>query len=483
MKLLTQFFIWDQHLSKRPLFWEWILLGFISAIFFWIKFEGAVISAPDSPTYISFNLIRTPGYPSFLFLVHSLTGGYETIPFIQLLLYYTGTLWLSITLARFFKTYFGGLIFLGLFIFNIELIRNCFYILTESLSTTLVLFMSIFLINFINTKKILFLFLISLFIGISISIRPSSYSYVALFLPFLVLYFSWFIKNTLKKLLSLLVPLGVVLLSSCTIQYFKNGFFGSESFLGNNLIGKILLVARENSPSSHPKIMKEIDEFAAPIRGMLKTTNCLHFKYLLIAPHYYDYLRFSEMDRLKKSLHYEHPLTDKVLREVALDAIKAQPLLYAQDVLINFYALWFLWDLKTYQENLEFKNMLSRLSPLPYIKELPIRARTYIYAQGLVCKVIGFLRLILGFGFLSSLVAIIMSFGKALKNKEIPDTLQFSCFMGIWVHAYFLLVALLQAGLARYALTIWPALFAGMIAFIIWGRDIYLKKEKQKESS
>ncbi len=477
MTLIARFFLWDQNLSKRPLLWEWILITFASAIFFWIKFKGVAIMAPDSFGYVDFSPLRTMGYPSFLFLIHEITNDHSLVPLIQLLFYYGGVLWVSINFSRFFNTYFGGAIFLILFIFNVEIIKNCFYILTESLSTSIVLFIIAILIKFTKKPTISLMISISLFVGLSIFVRPSSYSYLSLIFLIPFFYFSWFKKNFILKLLSIIGPMAAVFILSGSIQYFKNGFFASQSFLGLNLIGKVLLVAREDSPSSEPAVMKEIDHFASPIRSMIEETNSLQFKYILVT-NYYDQLRYNERHRLERVIKDDSIPPGTIFCTVALDAIKAQPILYAKDVCINFYALLFLSDLVTCKENMEFQKILKKHTPLPYIKELPFRPRTDSY-KGTSCDfLIWALRLTLGLAFLSSVIATGTSIYQRFQKKEISSVLIFSCFSGVLVHTHYLLVSLLQSGIPRYALVIWPAVFASMLAFIVWCRDVYLKNKK-----
>lgn len=479
MNKFTKLLLWDQNLSKRPFFWEWLLLTFVSAIFFWVKFKGAVIMAPDSYSYINFTSMRTMGYPSFLFLINKVGNEYVFVPPIQLFIYFVGVFLFSISISRLFKTYLGGIVLLFMFILNFEMVKNCFYILTESLSTSLILFILLFLVKFIKKQKNLYISLISLLIGLSIFVRPSSYSYLSLFPLIIFFYFPWFKRQVIKNILCLVGPISAIMLLSCTIQYFKNGFFGSESFLGHNLIGKVLLVARKDSPSSEPKMMKEIDVFSTPIRNMLEDVDNLQFKYILTS-NYYDQLRYNEIHRLVKTIKNKTLPTDSLFRNVALDAIKAQPLLYTKDVLMNFYALWFLWDLRTFKENAEFKKILKKHSPLPYIKELPTRPRADTYLENSFGILIWLLRLVLGLAFLSSLIIPGAILYRRLQNKKISSTLLFSCFSGLLTHSYYLLVALSQVGIARYALMIWPALFASLVAFIIWCRDLYLKKQENK---
>jgi hypothetical protein len=298
---------------------------------------------------------------------------------------------------------------------------------------------------------------LSLMVGLSILTRPVSYALVPVLA--VVTYLLW--PQVKTRLWALILPLILVLAMGTAIQRYRNGFWDTESFLGHNLLGKAAIVVDDSISSKHPEAIQELAAMAKPIQEMLVHAPSWQMEYILTAP-YYDHLRYTYAGKSGKGTP---KASDQYWKEVSLDIIKARPLAYAKDVLMNYYALWFLWDFKTTSEALMLEDLTKTLYPFPVYKEFifPPRATEAAKAWRHFAP---FMRGGLILSFLVSFLVMGYVLYQRIRRRPVDMLLQVSCIAAFIVNGLYGLTALLQAGLPRYALFAWPAIGVMMLSVI-----------------
>lgn len=413
----------------------------------------------DSAGYINFHASRTVGYPTFLWSIHKLFGSYAWLPAIQLSIHFMAALFLSITVYQLTRTFLFSLLLLLFVVFNVEWVKFDFMILTESISGSLLLMVIAFMMRVYLYSKTKDIILLAMAVGLSILVRPVSYALV----PVLgcMVYLVW--PQFKARLWMLILPLILALAMGAAVQRYRNGFWDTESFLGHNLLGKAAIIVDASIPSRHPDAIQELSAMATPIQAMLKQVPTWKMQYIIAKP-YYDYLRYTYGCKSEKSIL---KASDQYWKEISWDVIKARPLLYVKDVMINYFALWFLWDLQTTAESQIFRNLTTNLVPFPYYGEFPAAPRTAEAAKkwGAITSL---LRGALILSFIMSFFIIGYVFYLRLRKNPINVLLCVAFTAALIVNGYYGLTALLQAGLPRYALFAWPAIGVMMVNIVLF---------------
>lgn len=435
-----------------------ILGGFtlLAATFYLFVFSNTPLLQPDSSSYINFSPLRPIGYPLFLWTLKTLTGSYELVPYIQLSFYFGTAFYCALNFYRLSQSLFltGGLL-LGISL-NIAFIKLSSSILTDVLGGGFLLLFLGMLFSFLLRPRLKAIYGIWAIIGLACLIRPVFYCLMGA-LPFL--YFikgNFFRENILQRILLPSTPFLLLLSLGSLGQYINHGFFKSESFLGNNLIGKVALIADPTIPSQHPALMHSFGEKSQEIRTVLDKAPSLRVRYLLSVP-YYDIVRFSFLPTLTSPLHSNED-SDTFSKNLALEIIKEKPYGYAADVFMNYCALWQLWDLYSFEEGKEFEALLHTLSsqqPLTAMYAPPsIRAdANKKFGSPLLVTT---LRSILALAFILSLLFPLVFLVFWIKGKSLSPLVLGGTLTSVTLQSGYILTALLQAGIARYALLFWP---------------------------
>ncbi|NDD59483.1 MAG: hypothetical protein EBZ47_09635, partial [Chlamydiae bacterium] len=215
-------------------------LGACSAlfgIFYLYLFSGESLFKPDSLGYVDFSPIRSVGYPLFLKSVFFLWGSYTIIPFIQLFLFCCSAYFLSVSFFQISRSFPLSFLLLCALLGNVPFAQFSFFILTESITQSLLMLALALTIRAWNSRNKAY-YGLCFVVGIATIVRP-------LFIVLAVLPFGLlFLQSSLKKLFSKPFFIGAfiimfILSLGSAMQFFRYGFFKTESFLGYNLIGKV----------------------------------------------------------------------------------------------------------------------------------------------------------------------------------------------------------------------------------------------------
>lgn len=428
-------------------------LTFFLGLFYMLAFSNTPLMQPDSLSYINFSPVRPLGYPLFLWTLKTLTGSYKMVPYLQLSFYFAAIFYCGL---NFYKLSQSLLLSLGLILgisVNVAFIKLFSSLLTDVVGGGCLLFFLGSLFSFLHHPRLKTIYSLWIVIGVACLIRPVFYCLVGV-LPILYLINGRFFRENMgQRLLFPTLPFLFLLSIGSVGQYINHGFFKTESFLGNNLIGKVSLIAEPSIPSQYPSFMHSFGQNSAKIRYILDKAPSLRVRYLLSVP-YYDVVRFSFLPSLLPPKD-----SDSFSKHIALEVIKEKPSEYAKDVLMNYRALWQLWDFYSFEEGKEFDTLLHSLSS-PALDNMYASSSI----RGDVNRKFGHpflvqgIRTVLGFTFILSLFFPLAFFVLWIQGKSLSLLGLGGMLSSITIQSGYILTALLQAGIARYALLFWPCI-------------------------
>jgi hypothetical protein len=260
-----------------------------------------------------------------------------------------------------------------------------------------------------------------------------------------------------------------------SVNYYKHGFFSTQSFLGHNLYGKVAFVVKDGMKSDDPleqKILDKMIQAMKPIQDPIEQVDSSQIYCLLMMPAY-DKLRYELLGRFEGSLPEIKALKDKdaFYKSVAIKVIKQNPVKYAKDVAINYAALWFLVDLKTDTIRNQLENYIEKYRQIKEFQDIQldysyITKKTLIIKKTIPLLMMYSVKAFLGFCFLISFYFIFIVSRLLLLQQKIPPLFLIGTFCALNVHSSYLLTAALQAGIVRYSAVMWPYLFLMVIAFL-----------------
>ncbi len=437
-------------------------LTLLMATVYLFVFSNTPLFQPDSSDYINFSPMRPIGYPLFLWILKTLTGSYGLVPYLQLSLYFSAAFYCALNFYRLSQSLLlsAALIF-GISL-NVAFIKLSSSILTDVLGGGFLLLFLGMVFSFLHRadfKKIYGLWVI---IGLACLIRPVFYCLIGA-LPFLCfMKWSFFRENILQRILLPSTTFLLLLGLGSFGQYINHGFFKTESFLGNNLIGKTGLIADPKILSNHPSIMHSFGKKSAEIRKILDKAPSLRIRYLLSVP-YYDNVRFSFIPTLIPSEN-----SDTFSKNIALEVIRERPYAYITDAFMNYCALWQLWDFYSFEEGKEFGSLLHTIASEEPLQAMygksSIRAETnQKFGNSLIVKSV---RGALALAFILSLSFPLTFLIYYINGKPLSPVVLGGAVTGVAIQSGYTLTSLLQAGIARYALLFWPCVIILLTIFL-----------------
>jgi len=418
----------------------------------------------DSPSYIDFHISRTIGYPAFLWVFKKITGSLHYIPFIQLIFYTAGCTFLARRLYHLQPTRLGLLLILlaiGLMMGHPEIINYHFQVMSESLSLSILLFLLGLWIDFSQNPRPQTLITISLLIGVGILLRPSGYASISLLaLALWVLRTKAFLLRS--WLAAVVVPVVLMIFVGSAANRLIHGFWGTQSFLGHLLIGKVTFVMRKDVVTPEPEKYQQLYQAVIPIQKVIAQIPQSQPRQLLRAP-YYDVVRYQLLDQIFPPPHD----WNTVWRDIAFAVIKDNPVGYLKDILENYTTLWVYPQATSYENSAQFLAYFEKMRPLPYMDRYPFTLR------GVPAWFALFFHLCFALAFLISIYSLI---GVLLASKYRWIRIAAG---GSWlIHSHYFLTACVQAGLTRYAVSLWPAIVFICTIFLMQGIHHFSKQDK-----
>ena len=459
----------DYELAKHPFATVIILCLSAALCGYWLLYPAQIaLLMPDSTSYIEFQDYRGAGYPAFLAFIRLLGFNLEQTVIAQIILFFSSLSFLGNAFNQRFKSLglsIALLIGIGL---NPAIARYNFSIITES-----VYFSSLFLLlgltlkccfqrtsrgRIVGASKYVF---IGLFFAWLILIKPVSWSLISV--PILLIWQHLSLReNAFKVTAFILFGFMLMHIAGIAYRYSVHQQFSGSSFFGNQLIGKLAFTDFNPEMTPYPDAGKVWLDIMKPSHDARKKLDN-HSERFLFALNTYDFLRFDNMPTIVKAMNTDDK--NSAQKDLALAVLKQNPQNYAYDVALNFFNLWTIGELQrksfsqTYNQKLnqitdEFKDKI----PKPY----------YLNADGSLQVIL--IKPLLAFIALLNIFIILIGTFNALRLKAQSPEFTHLFIMACTVNAYFLLTALLQAALTRYAIVAWPMhliLLFGVIAYFL----------------
>jgi hypothetical protein len=410
----------------------------------------------DSMSYVNFEPMRTPGYPLFLAFVAKLFGGLQPAAPIQLFAMIASAAYLSLELRQLTHSTLLAAAALLLIVGNLFIYRYAFTIMSEALFFAALAVIVGLICRFAARPGRGTIAALSCAIAVCILIRPVAYVFVPILL--LCAAVGWRRDpRPLRLALAAALPAALVLAAGSFVYYGHHGSFRTQSFLGHNLIGKVAYLPGTDVASRYPEIDARINGYMDPRRSV--RIDNLSDRFLFQERHY-DHVRYRlTTPAIERIAAETGAAADDIRKDVALAFIEAHPLAFAEEVGLQLYALWTVAELRTAADNRRFEGLLASLSFDPF-KDMATPHRTpmpWPAVYGIRAFVLGILAATL-VGFIYGAVAL-------ARRRPISPAWAALIQISFLLHAYIGLVALLQAGLFRYLIVLWPAIVAAAALF------------------
>lgn len=465
---MRKLFQLDHELAKHPIAKLIIIILSMALCAYWLLYPAQIaLLMPDSTSYIDFQDYRGAGYPAFLAFLNLVGLSTEQIPIIQNLLFFLSLAFLCISFNHRFKSLglsLALLIGIGL---NPAIARYNFSIITESLYfASLFIFLGLILrISYERTssgriKRPLNYVLIGLFFAWLILIKPVSWSLIAV--PVFIMWQHLSLRqNSIRALSYILFGFFCMHILGTGYRYAVHEQFSAGSFFGNQLIGKLAFTPFDPNKTPHPEAGKLWLDIMQPSHEAREKLD-KHNEKFLFALNTYDFLRFDNMPAIIDAMQSNDPKSAQ--KDLALAVLQQNPQSYAYDVGLNFFNLWAIGELQSKSFSLEYNQKLDKITsefkdniPKPYYLNEDDSLQVIILKPLLaLIAVLNFFVIMIGILFI-------------LRLK--PQHTQFNqlFILACSANAYFILTALLQAALTRYAIVAWPMhliLLFGLIALL-----------------
>tara|TARA_Y100000589_G_scaffold332259_1_gene390914 strand:+ start:6213 stop:7592 length:1380 start_codon:yes stop_codon:yes gene_type:complete len=432
--------------------------------FYNFKFPGLDLILSDSDSFLNKSYYRTPGYPFFLSIIKFFNYDLTNLPIIQqLICIFSGAICFQI-LNSVKKSPLTWSAF-GIFSIGNPLIwKYSNFILSESLYISFSLLFLGILIKGITKKSSFNLYLSSLILGILVLIKPVAYAFVASSTLIFI------IKFKFNKSILYLFPCFLILFTTSSFNYFKNGFFATQIFGGYNIVGQVSNLIKPSNKKENYLIKDKIEKKLEFINKKVpyppysnwkdyywKTTLTYNYSlWKIIEPEIDEYiinknLDINEVDKIKE--------INKLCWEISFDAIIDNPFNYIQSVLIHFKSMWIM----------PFLNKKDELTIVQ--REIESFKNKDIYIPSILNHsypnyIINFKNLVM----LSLLISSLFFLLKLLLNSKNPLFL-IGGLSSILINSNHLLVSLVEPAIPRYIMVIIPFLAIIVAILTIIAKD------------
>ena len=281
---------------------------------------------PDTYTYLEFNSFRTVGYPLFLKFCALFSSNCKFYSAIQIILSLFSILWLILELTAWIESRKTLYVIWLLFALNPIIYIMNVKILTEGLFSTLAV--CIICCSFKVARKCsvqINIGLISFFIGLSITIRPSGYFYLVAIL-FLVLYFSKR-EEIIKNISWAYIPASVLLMISSMV--FNLYHDSKKSLFPSHIFAKgMMLLEEKDITELPPNLQKQAPSYVKLNQNIsnLEGFNLRHLAHTRLEVLYQHHLNHGLSPQERKNIGF------KLVRKYKSD--------YAKMTFLNFLHLW-----------------------------------------------------------------------------------------------------------------------------------------------
>jgi hypothetical protein len=439
------------------------MAGLIFMSLFSLVLPHPALMQPDSQAYLSWSLFRTPGYPMFLAVVQHFDPSYVALPYLQMGLFIVSAAAMLEACHRLKPSVFvwslaGAAIFANVFLW-----RYMWMVLTESLFMSCVMIYVACIACALRRRPggLLWLTLAGAMLGIAILIRPVAYALLASTLVWTGIW--W--RPRFKALSTFLAPaLACVVLASAW-NLAARGVFATQAFGGYSFVGDVSLLIRPQPASPYNNLLEPIATKLQPAASRLPQDLASWSRYFWLTSESSGFAAYgttlpaiTAFVTRNAAAKHETLTDDQTIQRVndlamriSIATIMHEPLGYMRLAAVNFAAMWLLPVITTPSEVKYVTDMFC--SPALQALYCPGgKASTVFYAApGIIVVLKNAFFAVL---FILSLVAIFT----ALTSGNASALLALAGIIGLNIDAHHALVALVNAGLPRYAMALWPFL-------------------------
>ena len=154
-------------------------------------------------------------------------------------------------------------------------------------------------------------------------------------------------KQFLPLAISTIIGFVLVTGFGSAYRYHHHGVLSPASFVGNQIIGKLIYANFDHNELDQPIAGKFWLDNTATFRELNLSLFSELDEKLLFSLNIYDYMRFTKEEALFETLDTENMSNRQAQHEFAMSVIKLDPMAYVHDVALQVYSLWTIAILQT----------------------------------------------------------------------------------------------------------------------------------------
>ena len=421
---------------------------------------GAPLMQSDSAGYINWLPERTPGYPLFLAAIAWITPDYRALPLAQSALFVAATAFFCDALAVALRSRLAGIAVALAILGNPFLMRAMGIIMSEALYLTLVLAHFGCVLRSLEDRRWRWAGLAGATLGLAILVRPVGYA-LLFGAPWLVL--AWR-EARLARTALFGAAIAVLVLGASTGNLVFRGYFATQAFGGINLILHVATLAPPELEGFDPAVTRATYDGLAPVRELENRTTgwerrtivwmlTYNLKWSILAPAQAAAAAGEAVWRTA-SPHWRPIAVNALATDFAKKAVRADFRGYCDIVAHQLYGLWFYAALT---------DRATADAVADLIKDRPGWDRAgFIDANLKIVPAPVYWAKLALFGAL--LLIMLGAAAAPLLGRPLGALGYFAatsfCYCGV--------VALVEAGLPRYSMMIWPAQCAVAAATLLY---------------
>ena len=408
--------------------------------------------APDSITYITWDPMRPPAYPAVLSVLGAVSPTLAVVGPFQFVTLAGATALLAATILKATRSQWLAVAFAAGVLLHPQLVSYAFTVLPESLLTSVMLTHIAASIRLARRPSALSAAAAALTLAVAILLKPAAMSFGA-GAPIIAAHL-WHAPQRVRIAAVWLTALVVPILVASAGNYARSEVFAPQAIGGVALLGVTGTFMPDDTPITPPQLKDDLLARVATIRDDLKRLDSLDIYYFYSSTAYHAVLERSR-DAIVEHLRRTDPSAtprqlyirlDDVGANIAWQTIRRAPREYARHIAAHLYGLWLvpLVQNSAGRDRLEQRLALARAAS-PSVASEPLMLRffpppVYWAFKALLLASLG-----------CSIVAVVGWFRPAVSSRWFA-----AAYCAVLLHAYFLLTALAQTGLPRYAVTVWP---------------------------
>ena len=429
----------------------------------------------DTYEYLFFDPSRTVGYPAFLWTIQSITGHVSLAVQAQMVLLAGSLLFLGWSFHSFVRRPAFSYAFQAILVGQVAIWKASAYLMTEAVSTALVAIWCAQLLRLIRHFSLRGAALLVLFSGLATIVRPSL---IALFLG-AALFLAVVRPARERGRLLLLVGAGAILAWSATplAQLLVHGSAATTSPLARGVLQHTLycdqpIVARDPDSAFveqySAKVRSYIDTAPTDVQEQLRRAYSTPLRFGLIIP---VLGRRHNLERRSQ--------VDPYLSPIAYDRVEANPLCYASSVAGAYYRMATFDTNRTKQDERRI-HQFTTIHPPVEVPQYPVlptddrlarqtAAAVHDQVSGLNPERMHFdfdgkvsdltvlpVRLFYGATAIIGLLALVwVAIGRQARPKH-RRPIAGAAALGLSFHATLAITAIVELGLSRYVIPLWP---------------------------